>query len=128
MITLVKALLLFARIFLGIQLVLGALLWFGDTSLVQVHVIQGGLFVLVIWILAVIALFALDKRGLPLFTLLMGGVILWFGVAQRTFLVGSAHWTIRVLHLLLGVAVMGLVEPLAKAVLARYRSKADPAT
>jgi len=127
MTTFVKALLFFARIFFGIQLVLGALIWFKDTSLVQVHVIQGGLFVLVIWILAIIALFVLDKRGLPLLTLLMGGVILWFGVAQRTFLVGSGHWAIRVLHLLLGVAAMGLVEPLAKAVLARYRANAEPA-
>lgn len=121
--TLVKALLFIARLLVAIQLVLGALIWLGNTSLVQVHVVQGGLFVLCMWALAIIALFALPRRGLPLLALLMGGVILWFGVAQRTFLIGSAHWAIRILHLLLGVSAMGLIEPLAKAVINRNATR-----
>lgn len=122
MTTFVRALLFIARILFGIQLVLGVLIWFGDTSLVQVHIVQGGLFVLDMWVLALIALFALPTRKLALFTLLLGGAILWFGIAQRTFLVGPMHWPIRLLHLLLGVSAMGLIEPLAKAVIAN-RSK-----
>ena len=128
MINSVKALRMIARLLFVAQLVLGLLIWFGNTSLAQVHVAIGGLFVLAIWLMAVIALFVLDRRGLPLFALLFGGVIIWFGVAQRTFLVGSAHWAIRVLHLLLGIAAMGLVEPLAKAVIAHRRASSDQTT
>lgn len=120
----IKMLLMAARVLVAAQIVLGLLIWFGKTSLTQAHIGLGSLFVLDLWVLGVIALFALSARGLSLLTLLMGGVIMWLGVAQTTLLVGSAHWAIRILHLLLGVSAMGLVEPLTKALLTHY-SKPD---
>jgi hypothetical protein len=123
---LIKALLMLARLLVTVQIVLGLLIWFGNTiSLRQVHIALGSLFVLDLWILGVIALFALSARGLSLLTLLMGGVIMWLGVAQTTLLVGPAHWAVRLVHLLLGVAAMGLVEPLTKALLAHYGGRGD---
>ena len=117
---LVKPLLLLARLLVAAQLVLGLLVWSGMTNVTQLHVALGSLFVLDLWALGLIALFALPQRRLPLLTLLMGGVILWFGVAQRTLLVGSAHWAVRIAHLLLSIAALGLVEPLAKAVMQHH--------
>ena len=77
---------------------------------------MGSLLVLVVWIIALVGLFALPKRGVPLMTLLWGGLVLWFGMAQTTFLVGGNHWVIRVAHLLVGVSMLGLAESIAKAV------------
>ncbi len=122
MTTIVQALRFVARLLIVVQIVLGFLIWFGDTSLVQVHIVLGGLFVLDLWVLGLVALFALTKRTLPLLALFMGGAILWFGVAQRALLVGSAHWAVRVLHLLLGLAAMGLIEALSKAVLGHRKA------
>lgn len=112
---LVTPFLMVARLLVALQVVLGLCIWFGVATLTQIHIALGSLFVLDVWIIAVIALFALPRRGLPLLTMLMGGIIMWLGVAQRTMLVGSSHWVVQLAHLLLGVSAMGLVEPLAKA-------------
>ena len=107
-----------------IQILVGLAIWFGFAAgTVAFHMAVGSLFVLVLWIVGLIALFVLDKRGLALFTLLWGGLVLWFGMAQTTLLVGSAHWVIRLAHLLVGMAAIGLVESLGKATKAHYAAK-----
>jgi hypothetical protein len=113
---LVKVLLMLARLLVVVQLALGLAIWPGGASLAAPHSALGSLFVLDAWIIALIALFALPRRAVPLFTLAFGAVVMWLGMAQMTLLVGSAHWTVRVVHLLLGLALLGLVEMLAKAV------------
>lgn len=106
-----------ARLLGVVQIVVGFCLWFGLlTGAVAFHSALGSLFVLVAWIVAGIALFVLPRRGLPLFTLFLAGVVLWFGMAQVTLLPGSGHWAVRLVHLLLGVATLGLIESLAKGV------------
>jgi len=120
---LIKTLLMLARLLVAAQVILGLLIWFGKISVTQIHIALGSLFVLDLWLLAVIALFALSARGLSLFSLLLGGVIMWLGVAQRTMLLGSAHWAVQVVHLLLGVSAMGLIEPLTKSLLAHYANR-----
>ena len=119
----VTPLLMIARLLLVVQVVLGFAIWFGVATVTQAHIGLGSLFVLVMWILALIALFALPTRTLPLLTLALGGVIMWFGVAQRTMLIGPMHWTVRVVHLLLGISAMGLLEPMVKAI--RRNSRAS---
>jgi len=99
-------------------------IWFGVlTGAVAFHAAAGSLFVLVLWIIALIALFALPTRGLALFALFWGALVLWFGMAQTTMLVGGAHWAVRLAHLLVGIAALGLIERLAAAV---RRHKAVP--
>ena len=110
-------LMMLARLLGVVQIVVGLAIWFGSmTGAVAFHTAIGSLFVLVVWIVAGIALFALPKRGVALFTLLWGGLLLWFGMAQITFLPGTGHWAVRVAHLLVGVATMGLVEALGGAI------------
>ncbi|HVX39933.1 MAG TPA: hypothetical protein VHB25_10200 [Gemmatimonadaceae bacterium] len=106
-----------ARLLGVVQIVVGVAIWIRGASqgVVAFHAAAGSLFVLALWIIGVIALFALPRRGLALFTLLWGGLVLWFGMAQTTLLVGSAHWAIRVAHLLVGLAAMGLAEALGGA-------------
>jgi hypothetical protein len=124
---LVKILLMLARLLGVVLLVLGFSIWFGIAKPAAVHAALGSLFVLIMWVLAVIALFALPKRGLPLFALLVGAVVIWFGVAQTTLLTGSMHWVVRFVHLLLGLSALGLTEALAKAVRVHKSQPADTA-
>lgn len=106
-----------ARLLGLVQLVVGAVIWIrgGGTGIVAFHAATGSLFVLALWVIGLIALFALPHRALPLFTLLWGGFVLWFGMAQTTLLVGGAHWAVRLAHLLVGIAAMGLAEALCGA-------------
>jgi hypothetical protein len=114
---LLTILLMVARLLGVILILLGAAIWFGfGAGITATHAILGSLFVLDAWIIAIIALFALPSRTMPLLVLVLGGVVAWFGGAQTTLLVGNGHWAVRLLHLLLGVALLGLIESLAKAV------------
>jgi len=113
----VTILLILARLLGVLQLVVGLAMWFGALPhAAAFHTMAGSLFVLVLWIIAVIALFALSSRGVALVALLWGGLVLWLGMAQTTLLAGSAHWAIRLAHLLVGIAAIGLAESLGKAV------------
>lgn len=105
-----------ARLLGVIQIIVGVGIWIGmTTGTVAFHTAAGSLFVLVLWIIAGIALFTLPKRGVALFALLWGGLVLWFGMAQTAFLPGPTHWAVRVAHLLVGIAAIGLVEALGGA-------------
>jgi hypothetical protein len=125
MIKLVTVLLMLARLLGAILLVLGFCIWFNIAKPTAAHAALGSLFVLVMWVIAVIALFALPRRGLPLFALLLGALVMWFGMTQTTLLTGSMHWAVRVVHLLLGLAALGLTEALAKAVRIHKSHPAD---
>ena len=105
------------RLLGAVQIIVGVAMWMHMLAgAAAFHTAAGSIFVLVLWAVAAIALFALPKRTIPLFALLWGGVILWFGVAQTTFLRGGAHWSVQLAHLLLGVAALGLIESLGSAV------------
>jgi hypothetical protein len=115
--TITTILLMLVRLLGVVQLVVGLAIWFGYAAGARsMHIGVGMLFVLVLWIFAVFALFALPRRGLALLTLLLGGIVVWFGMAQLTMLPGSAHWIVRVIHLLLGLSAMGIAERLGKAI------------
>jgi hypothetical protein len=114
-----------ARLLGAAQIVLGFTIWFGWTpNAVALHAALGSAFVLVLWIISAIALFVLSKRGVALFGLLWGALVLWFGMAQTTFLTDSGHWAIRLLHLLVGLAAIGLAESLGRATLLHARVQA----
>ena len=102
-----------------LQLVLGALFWTGHAyAFLPVHIISGAVIVLTLWTVAVLAIIAGTRRGLALFGLLWGLALPAFGMQQATMLVGSMHWIVRVLHLLMGLAAMALAGTLGQALLA----------
>ena len=102
-----------------LQLVLGALFWTGHAyAFLPVHIISGAVIVLTLWTVAVLAIIAGTRRGLALFGLLWGLALPAFGMQQATMLVGSMHWIVRVLHLLMGLAAMALAGTLGQAILA----------
>jgi hypothetical protein len=102
-----------------LQLLLGALFWTGHAySFLPLHIISGVVIVLTLWTVAVLALLARTRRGLALFGLLWGVALPAFGMVQANVLVGSLHWIVRVLHLLMGLAAMAVAGMLGQAILA----------
>jgi hypothetical protein len=111
----VTILLMLGRLLGVVQILGGVAIWVGlPPWALQAHMAIGSLFVLVLWIVGVIGLFALSARGFALFTLLWGALVLWLGMAQISLLPGPTHWIIRVLHLVIGLAAIGLLERLGK--------------
>lgn len=103
------------------QVVLGLLFWTGRAlDLTHVHMGVGLLFV--ITYLYLVSTARLGPRGLTL-AVLLGVVLPVFGMLHTRLLVGPWHWTIQVLHLLLGIAAMAVVDRTAR----RLRGAAAPA-
>jgi len=102
-----------------VQLLLGILFWTGHGyRYLPLHIVNGVVIVLTLWTAAVIALVARTRRGLAVFALLWGLALPAFGITQATLLVGSMHWIVRVTHLLMGLAAMGVAGTLGQTVLA----------
>lgn len=92
---------------------LGVAFWTGRAlTLISVHEQVGYVFVLSLWVLAVLAARAGAGPGLVGLTLVWGAAIVVLGVTQGQLLVGHAHRVIEVLHLLVGGGAIGLAERL----------------
>jgi hypothetical protein len=109
-----RALLMFMRLGVLLQLVVGIGLWTGHLySLIDVHRTVGVLFVLALWIIAVIAIVQRRAVGLATFAIAWGVLVAALGFMQQAILPGDFHWIIRVLHLVIGMASMPIAERLA---------------
>ncbi|MHB8813698.1 MAG: hypothetical protein ACYDAE_10540 [Steroidobacteraceae bacterium] len=116
-----KYIVLIARILLslfGIALVLlGILFWAGYAlSLVQLHMMLGGLFVICLWVLAALGFATRGARALALIVLIWSFIVPALGVEQVRLLPGSDHWVIQATHLLVGLIAMGLGHALARRI------------
>jgi hypothetical protein len=110
-----------------VQLVLGILIWIGrGSALVPLHMVAGSLLVLALWTIAALALALRVHRGLAVFVLLWGLALPAFGAQQAAILIGSMHWIIRVIHLLMGAIAIGLAVMLGRATLAATSIGARP--
>jgi hypothetical protein len=103
-----------------VQLVLGLLFWTGNArALVDLHELLGVLLVLGLWTLAVLA----HRAGVPGWLVagaaVYGLVVPIVGFTQQALLPGAAHWVVQVVHLLLGIGLIGLAEHLATRAKAR---------
>jgi hypothetical protein len=102
------------RVSAGLQVVVGVGLWTGHWySLLPIHWANGVLFVLLLWTIAVIALVQRRAVGRALVAILWGFIVVALGFAQQGILPGNLHWIIRVLHLVIGLAALGIAEGLA---------------
>ena len=96
-----------------ILIVLGALFWTGNAlSLIPVHMLFGLVLVLSLWTLAYLAYRQGVNTGLVLLAVVWGLVVPILGVTQQQLAPGPAHWTIQVLHLLVGLGAIGQSESL----------------
>ena len=103
-----------------VQLALGLAFWTGNLlGLVDLHQLLGILLVLALWTQAALAHRAGVPGGLVAAAAGWGLVVVIVGLTQRDLLTGSAHWVIEVVHLLLGIGLIGLAENLATRAKAR---------
>ncbi|MGH7712678.1 MAG: hypothetical protein ACREOG_15410 [Gemmatimonadaceae bacterium] len=99
------------------QIVSGILIWMGrGATLVPLHMNTGYLVILGLWILAVLAWRATSKPAVAIVALLYGLLVIALGMTQARLLVGPMHWVIQVLHLVLGVAALGMADRFADRV------------
>jgi len=107
--------LMLMRLGAAIQLILGIGFWTGHwINAIPVHRTIGVIYVLLLWVLAVLALLKRADVGLALFAIVWGVVIAGLGMTQQTILVGSLHWVIRVLHLVIALSAMPIAERLSR--------------
>jgi hypothetical protein len=103
-----------------VQLVLGIVFWTGNAlGLVDLHQLIGILLVLGLWTQAAMAHRAGVPGGLVAGAAVWGLLVPIVGLTQRDLFPGSAHWVIQVVHLLLGLGLLGLAENLAQRAKAR---------
>lgn len=105
-----------ARLIAVVQVVLGVLFWTGHAdSLVNVHIAIGLLLVVDLWIAVGLGLRAGAPIGLAALALAWSVGMPIFGLIQTNLLPGSPHLVVQVVHLVVGLAGVGLVEALAGA-------------
>lgn len=97
-----------------LQIVLGLIFWTGNLlNLIPLHMVIGLVFVLALWVLAVLTARSGVNLGFVALALVWGLFVLILGVTQTDLLPGAAHWVIQVVHLLVGMAAIGLGNRLA---------------
>ena len=107
-----------------ILIVLGVSFWTGHAlALIPVHKQVGYLFVVSLWALAAVAARAGAAPGSVVFAVAWGLAVAALGMTQDRLLIGEAHWVIKVLHLLVGLAAIALAEGLG----ARVKQSGTPA-
>jgi hypothetical protein len=98
-----------------VQLALGLLFWTGRaTELIPLHRLNGFVLVIAVWALAYIAARAGVNPQLVAAAVLWGLVAPVLGLTQERILPGSFHWTVQILHLLVGFSLIGLAENLGR--------------
>jgi hypothetical protein len=103
----------------SLTLLLGLLLWsIIAPNLIQMHMLLGFLAVGALWVIGVAQAFAKGgSRVVAALALIVGVAMISLGMTQSSLMVGEFHWVIQVLHLLLGLLVIGIGHMGA----ARYR-------
>ena len=100
------------RIAVLAAIILGILFWTGNAeNLIPVHMLLGIIAVLSLWVIGLAQGFIKGGSfGLALATFVVGLALAIVGLYQQQWLLGSSHWIIQVIHLLLGLSAIGLGE------------------
>src|SRR5579863_10207710 len=102
--------------FLGL-LILGIAFWTGHAlDLIPVHMNLGIALVVGLWITAILGFAARVPVGQAVVAIVWGFIVVGLGMSQMKLLPGSAHWVVQTLHLLVGMAAIGMNEGLARAI------------
>jgi hypothetical protein len=102
-----------------IALILGLLFWAGAAlNLISMHMLVGLLAVAALWAIGIAQAFVKGGNWLiAACAVIVGALTVVFGLYQSSMMVGSFHWIIQIVHLILGVLTIGLGHMAA----ARYR-------
>jgi len=100
------------RLAVLLALILGILFWTGNfQNLTLIHMLLGFIVVISLWVIGLAQGFTKGGSfGLAVATFVVGLLLTIVGLYQDNWLIGSAHWVIQVIHLLLGLSAIGLGE------------------
>ncbi|MGH2496314.1 MAG: hypothetical protein ACRDIV_16580 [Ktedonobacteraceae bacterium] len=103
------------RVTVLFNLITGIIFWTGNADPLQgVHMIAGIIAVLSLWTLGIAQGVRGGGFGLALATFVVGFLLAFVGLFQTRWLPDpSTHWIIQVIHLVLGLAAIGLGEMIA---------------
>jgi len=109
-----------------LALILGLLFWTNSAlNLIQMHMLLGLLAVGALWVIGIgQALSNGGSWGVAASALVVGAAMIVLGWTQSSLMVGELHWIIQVLHLVLGLLVIGMGHMGA----ARYRKSITRST
>jgi hypothetical protein len=93
-----------------LALILGLLIWTGtNANLVQMHMLLGFLAVGALWVIGIGQAFSAGGSWvIAACALVVGASLIFIGMTQATLMVGAFHWVIQVIHLALGLLVIGI--------------------
>ena len=93
-------------------LILGILFWTNNAKgLTLAHILLGFAVVISLWVLGIAQGFIRGGSfGLALATFVVGLLLAFVGLFQTRWLTNDMHWIIRVIHLVLALAAIGLGE------------------
>jgi len=98
-------------------LLLGIAIWTGRADgVIPVHQLLGFVLVLSLWTLSFLAARAGVQMKWVALAVAWGLVAPILGLTQEGVLTGGWHWTIQVLHLLIGLGAIGMGENLARRI------------
>lgn len=104
-------------------IVLGALFWSGSAlGLIRIHMDLGVIFVLLLWLIAALALYARAGLGLSIATIVWGFIVAGYGMSMPELLANGNSWPIGVGHLLIGIVGIGFAERLGASIKRKLRS------
>jgi hypothetical protein len=106
-------------------IVLGILIWTGNSSLIGAHMILGLLFVLALLCLGGLGFRARVGTGLAIRAIVWALVVLWFGMIQGQIWIGRPHIFVRVLHLVIGLVAISVGELLGVRIRAKETAGAS---
>ena len=94
-------------------IILGLLYWGGldpDAVLRRIHLVMGIVLVVSLWALAGVAARARVQPALVGLMVAWSLVMAALGMWQKNILPGTVHWTIQILHLLVGIGALAQAE------------------
>jgi endonuclease/exonuclease/phosphatase (EEP) superfamily protein YafD len=102
-----------------LALISGFLFWTGTAlNSIQLHMLLGFLAVGALLVIAAAQVFARGGSwSLAAAAVVLGAATIALGITQTSLMIGNLHWIVEIVHLLLGLLIVGLGHMLA----ARYR-------
>jgi len=111
------------RVAVLLALLLGILFWTGNAqNLTLIHMLLGFIVVISLWVIGLAQGFIKGGSfGLAIATFVIGLILAIVDLYQTRWLIGSTHWVIQVIHLLLGLSAIGLGEMITARTKRRLR-------
>ena len=104
-----------ARVIAVVQVALGIVVWTGHgDSFIPLHIAVGLLLVVGLWVAVALGLRSGAPIGLAVLALVWSVGMPVFGLVQANLVPGDGHVAIQVLHLVVGLAAVGLIEALGR--------------